>query len=126
MANVTPENSAVWFEIPVSDMKRAKAFYDTVCMTDLQVDSSGSNPMAIFPVSDMKKGTSGHLYPGKPAAAGSVSTVHLAVPAPLEEALERLKKAGGKVVSDIVSIPPGRFAYCVDPDGNSISLFVHN
>ena len=126
MANVTPENSAVWFEIPVSDMKLAKAFYDTICMTDLQVDSSGPNPMAIFPVSDMKKGTSGHLYPGKPAAGGTGSTVHLAVPAPLEEALERLKKAGGKVVSDIVSIPPGRFAYCVDPDGNSIGLFVHN
>ena len=126
MANVTPENSAVWFEIPVSDMKRAKAFYDTVCMTDLQVDSSGPNPMAIFPVSDMKKGTSGHLYPGKPAAGGSGSTVHLAVPAPLEESLERLKKAGGKVVSDIVSIPPGRFAYCLDLDGNSIGLFVHS
>ena len=50
MANVTPENSAVWFEIPVSDMKRAKAFYDTVCMTDLQVDSSGPNPMASISV----------------------------------------------------------------------------
>jgi predicted enzyme related to lactoylglutathione lyase len=24
----TPPNAAVWFEIPVSDMKRAKAFYE--------------------------------------------------------------------------------------------------
>ena len=30
MANVTPDNAAVWFEIPVTDMKRAKAFYDAV------------------------------------------------------------------------------------------------
>jgi predicted enzyme related to lactoylglutathione lyase len=126
MANVTPENSAVWFEIPVTDMKRAKAFYDTVCQTELQEDNTGPNPMAIFPVSDMQKGTSGHLYPGKPASGGSGNTVHLSVPAPLEESLERLKKAGGKVVSDIVTIPPGRFAYCLDPDGNSIGLFVHN
>jgi predicted enzyme related to lactoylglutathione lyase len=126
MANVTPQNSVVWFEIPVTDIKRSKAFYDAVCRTELQEDNTGPNPMAIFPVSDMKAGTSGHLYPGKPAANGSGSTVHLSVPAPLEDSLERLKKAGGKVVSDIVTIPPGRFAYCLDPDGNSIGLFVHN
>jgi predicted enzyme related to lactoylglutathione lyase len=28
-----------------------------------------------------------------------------------------------KVVSPIVEIPAGRFAYCLDPDGNSIGLF---
>jgi hypothetical protein len=123
MAKVTPENSVVWFEIPVSDMKRAKSFYDAVLMTDLQEDNTGPNPMAIFPIKDMKVGNSGHLYPGKPAASGSGNTVHLAAPAPLEDSLERLKKAGGKVVSPIVTIPPGRFAYCLDPDGNSIGLF---
>jgi len=126
MANVTPENSVVWFEIPVTDMKRAKAFYDAVFKTDLQEDNTGPNPMAVFPVADMKKGNSGHLYPGKPPSNGSGSTIHLATPAPLEDSLERLKKAGGKVVSDIATIPPGRFAYCLDPDGNSIGLFVHN
>ena len=126
MANVTPDNSVVWFEIPVTDMKRAKAFYDAVFLTELQEDSTGPNPMATFPVMDMKSGTSGHLYPGKPAPGGSGNTVHLAAPAPLEDSLERVKKNGGKVVSPIVSIPPGRFAYCLDPDGNSIGVFVHN
>ena len=126
MPNVTPQNSFVWFEIPVTDMKRSKAFYDAVFLTDLQEDNTGPNPMAIFPVADMKTGNSGHLYPGKPASGGSGSTVHLAAPKPLEDSLERLKKAGGKVISDIVAIPPGRFAYCLDPDGNSIGLFVHN
>ena len=125
MANITPANSAVWFEIPVTDMKRATDFYNTVCLTELKRDDTGPNPMAIFPVSDMQAGTSGHLYPGKPAR-GSGSTVHLAVPAPLEDALGRVKQAGGKVVSEIVTIPPGRFAYCEDLDGNSIGLFVHS
>ena len=67
MANVTPENAVVWFEIPVTDMKRGKAFYDAVFKTELQEDNTGPNPMAIFPVKDMKVGNSGHLYPGKPA-----------------------------------------------------------
>ncbi|MEM7024510.1 MAG: VOC family protein, partial [Pseudomonadota bacterium] len=58
-----------------------------------------------------------------PAADGAGPTVHLASPDQLENALERVKEAGGKVVSDIVSIPVGRFAYCLDPDGNSIGIF---
>ena len=126
MANVTPEHSIVWFEIPVTDMKRSKAFYDTVFKTSLVEDNTGPNPMAMFPVADMKVGNSGHLYPGKPAAGGAGNTLHLLAPAPLEESIERLKKAGGKVVSPIVTIPPGRFAYCQDLDGNSIGLFTRN
>ena len=30
MANVTPDNSVVWFEIPVTDMKRARACCESV------------------------------------------------------------------------------------------------
>ncbi|KAB2858733.1 MAG: VOC family protein, partial [Bauldia sp.] len=51
------------------------------------------------------------------------NTIHLASPHPLEEAIERVRTNGGKVVSDIVTIPAGRFAYCLDPDGNSFGLF---
>jgi predicted enzyme related to lactoylglutathione lyase len=122
MANVIPDNSVVWFEIPGTDMKRAMSFYSTVLRTELKEDNTGPNPMAIFPIKDNAKGNSGHLYPGKPAADGG-NTIHLAAPAPLEEALERVGKSGGKVVSPIVTLPAGRFAYCQDPDGNSIGLF---
>ena len=41
----------------------------------------------------------------------------------VEAALERVKNAGGEVVSDVIWIPAGRFAYCLDPDGNSIGVF---
>lgn len=123
MANVTPDNSVVWFEIPVTDMKRAMSFYSNVLKTELTEDNTGPNAMAVFPIKDMGNGRSGHLYPGKPSAAGSGNTVHLAAPAPLEDAMERVTKNGGKVVSPVVTIPAGRFAYCLDPDGNSIGLF---
>jgi hypothetical protein len=122
MANVVPNDAMVWFEIPVTDMSRAKAFYDTVLKTDLQVDETGPNPMATFPVAEPTKGRAGHLYPGEPAA-GKGNTVHLAAPEPLEDSLARVGEAGGKVLSPIVTIPAGRFAYCLDPDGNSIGLF---
>jgi uncharacterized protein len=122
MPKFTPADAAVWFEIPVTDMKRAKNFYEAVLMTSLKDDDTGPNPMSLFPAKD-DSSVAGHLYPGKPSATGSGNTIHLAAPEPLEEAMERVRENGGKVVSDIVKIPPGRFAYCLDPDGNSIGLF---
>lgn len=119
---VTPDNVAVWTEIPVTDLDRAIAFYNTVLDTALTKDESGPNPMAVFPTA-APGGVAGHLYPGKPAAEGAGPTVHLACPDKLEEALERVPGAGGKVLSEVIEIPAGRFAYCLDSEGNSIGLF---
>ena len=118
----TPENFTVWAEIPVTDLDRSIAFYNRVFDTELKKDESGPNPMAMFPTSN-PAGVAGHLYPGKPAPEGAGLTIHLACPDRLEDALERVKEAGGQVISEPISIPVGRFAYCHDPDGNSIGVF---
>ena len=118
----TPDNFVVWAEIPVTDLPRATAFYSAVFETDLKLDESGPDPMAIFSTST-QKGVAGHLYPGKPAPEGTGSTIHMACPDKLEDALERVKQAGGQVVSEIFTFPPGRFAYCLDTDGNSLGIF---
>ena len=120
-----PQNSAVWFEIPVTDMARAKKFYETVLDTQLLDDDSGPNPMAMFPVEDADKGVSGHIYPGTPPKDGG-NTVHLLAPSPLSAAVERVAGVGGQVLSDPIEIPAGRFVYCKDPDGNSIGLFEYS
>ncbi len=118
-----PEHFTVWTEIPVSDLDKAIAFYNDVFKTELSlVTDMGPNPFAMFPTAS-SGGTAGHLYPGKPAENGAGPTIHLACPDTLEETMERFAKAGGEVVSDPVAIPAGRFAYAVDPDGNSIGLF---
>jgi uncharacterized protein len=122
MSTSKPTHAAVWFEIPVADLEKSKAFYGTVLQTLLEDQQMGPNVTSIFPRST-EEGVSGHLYVGKPGAAGTGNTVHLAAPAPLEAALDRVKVAGGQVVSEIVSIPAGRFAYCLDLDGNSFGLF---
>lgn len=118
----SPQNAAVWFEIPVTDLKRSKSFYEAVTRAPMTEDDTGPNPIVVFSVQDPKTGVSGHLYPGKPAR-DTGNTIHLAVPTPLEDTIERVGPAGGKVVSPIIAIPAGRFAYCQDPDGNSIGLF---
>ena len=119
-----PQHFTVWSEIPVTDMDRAMTFYSAVFNLDLKKDETGPNPMAMFPTSDMN-GIGGNLYPGKPAGDGSGPTVHFVCPDKLEDALARVKGAGGEVVSDIISIPAGRFAYCKDLDGNSIGVFAY-
>lgn len=121
MAGFNPERATIWFEIPVSDLRRGMDFYGAVLQSDLSLEEDGPNPIAVFGSSDPKQ--SGHLYPGKPSTDGSGPTVHLAVGAPIEAAMERVTENGGKVLSPVISIPAGRFAYCQDPDGNSFGLF---
>lgn len=116
------QNAAVWFEIPVKDLDRAIAFYNVVFDAALERDETGPNPMAIFPT-EPKGGVGGHLYPGHPAGAGTGPTIHLRAPDSLEATMKRVERAGGKVVSPVIEIPAGRFAYALDCDGNSIGLF---
>ena len=118
-----PDNFTVWTEIPVTDLGAAVAFYNAVTDAGLEIDDNGPNPMAMFRPKDPSGGVAGHLYPGKPAADGSGPTVHLAAPGRLEDTLERVRKAGGQVVSEPIALPVGRFAYIRDPDGNSIGVF---
>ncbi len=115
----SPKHAVAWTEIPVSDLKKAVAFYNDVFDYGLKIDDSGPNPLAML----NGAGVSGHFYPGKPAGDGSGPTIHLNVPGRLEDTTARWKKAGGTVLTDPIEIPPGRFAYALDPDGNSIGLF---
>ena len=52
------------------------------------------------------------------------NTIHLASRSPRETALGRVREHGGSVVTGLVRIAAGRFACCLDPDGNAFSLFV--
>lgn len=117
-----PPKASIWFEIPVTDMEAARRFYGAILENELSLEEDGPNPTAMFAARD--PGASGHVYPGRPAPAGTGPTVHLAVAAPLEDGLKRVTENGGQVVSPVIEIPPGRFAYCLDPDGNSFGLFV--
>jgi len=116
-----PEHAVVWTEIPVTDMDAATAFYRAAMDFEITVDTSGPNPVGMIST-EGPMGVAGHLYPGKPGK-GAGPTIHLAVPGTVEDAVARWEAAGGTRVTDTIQIPPGRFAYVEDPDGNSIGLF---
>ncbi|NBB81957.1 MAG: VOC family protein [Alphaproteobacteria bacterium] len=117
-----PDTFAVWTGIPATDPDAAMAFYAAVFQVDLETISMGPNAGAVFPTAG-GTGVSGHLYPGSPATDGRGPTEHAAVPDTLEATVERLRAAGGTVLSDPIEIPAGPFVYARAPDGNSIGLF---
>ncbi|MCU0831547.1 MAG: VOC family protein [Rhizobiaceae bacterium] len=116
-------HKVVWAEVPVTDLEKARVFYETVLGWPTELHTDGPNPLVAIG-SMAEPVVSGHLYPGTPAPRGTGNTVHFMVKGTLEDAMARVGPAGGEVVSPIVTIPAGRFAYMVDPDGNSIGLFV--
>ena len=117
----TPENAIVWFELPVSDLEGATGFYESVLQTKLIDENMGAGPVKIFPTQD-EAGAGGNLFESD-AKPSTATVIHFASPGKLEDTLARVKSSGGDVMSDIVELPAGRFAYCLDPDGNSIGVF---
>jgi len=114
----------VFTEIPVSDPERAIGFYENLLQGKLTRNDNGPNPIWMLPAENGH--AAGHLYPGQPAKDGVGMTAHFAVTGSLSEAMERVRKGGGDVVSDIVDIPIGSFFYAKDSEGNSLGLFRYN
>ena len=124
----TQAGASVWFELPATDLKRAQKFYENVL--DIKMiyceDPEMPNPMVWFCKPD-DPGAFGHLYPGKPAAVGTGSSIHMLAADPLETIMERVTAEGGQVMSPAIPIPNiGRFFYALDLDGNSVGFFNFN
>lgn len=117
-------NLPVWFEIPVSDMPRAIRFYETLFQSSLIRESGGPMDLAVFPRRDAG-GTTGCLAHGPMLTPGSDGTVvYLNADPLLDQALERVKAAGGEVLVPRTELPDdiGCFALFRDCEGNRVGL----
>lgn len=114
-----------WFEIPVSDLDRAKTFYEQIFEIDMEVNDFGKFKMAIFP----HKEVGGALVKGEaytPSADGSL--LYLDAGPDLTLVQDRVAAAGGSVVVEKRQISPEyRFmAVIMDSEGNRIVLHSDN
>lgn len=117
-----------WLEIPVNDMARAKAFYETVFefkTVDLEV---GGEVYPCFPNKN-GDGFSGALVQydfTRPGKQGPI--VYLNSYDDMEAMLARIASAGGKVLQSKQEIAPsyGYFAIFEDTEGNLLALQGHN
>jgi uncharacterized protein len=114
-----------WFEIPVSNMERAMAFYEKVFNCKLARNQMGPLDMAWFPWDDMEKGAGGTLVKHeefyKPSTDGVL--VYFSCE-DLNTELSRVEGAGGKVLVPKKEISPdvGFMALFTDCEGNRIAL----
>ena len=120
------ENSINWFEIPATDIARAKKFYETVFNIQMEEwpEMMGMK-MVGFP-SDMSSGkVSGALVQGQmhtPSKDGVV--VYLNANPSIQEIIDRIEPAGGQVVMPKTQISPeiGYMAFFIDSEQNRLAL----
>lgn len=119
------ENSLNWFEISVSDINRAKKFYETIFGIEMPVQDMMGMKMAFFPSEDMNGKVSGGLVQGpnhKPSVDGA--KIYLNGNPDLAKALGKVEAAGGKVVMPKTKISDdiGHMAFFIDTEGNNVAL----
>ena len=117
-------NALNWFEIPVTDLARAKAFYEQVLDTELiDAEDESEMEMAMFPASD---GVGGGLVKSEawqyvPSRTSSI--IYLNGGDDLGIPLSKVKAAGGKVIQEKMGIGENGFiALFVDSEGNRVGL----
>jgi uncharacterized protein len=115
-------DTLTWFEIPVANMERATTFYGAIFETTLKTDSAMPGyEMAMFP---SQGGVNGALLSGKgytPSSSGTL--VYLNGGDDLIHVLNRVEKAGGKILQQKMEIGENGFvAYIEDTEGNKVGL----
>lgn len=111
-----------WFEIPVQNFVRAKAFYEYVFQIEMPVSPMGEYTMGFFPP---RGGVSGAIVHGdgyQPSVYGS--RIYLSCNPDLQEFMDRAVEAGGRVIVPKyrISEEVGYCAFVLDSEGNSLAF----
>ena len=124
MANHQHEHAVNWFEIPVTDLPRAQAFYEALLGRPMQRMDMGGELMAMFKADDVGVGGCLVAGPNVPPPAQNGSLVYLNAKPSIDAALARVEAAGGRITTPKVQLPDdmGFFAHVVDTEGNRVGL----
>lgn len=118
-------NSINWFEIPVTDFDRAKKFYSAIYDYDMPERQMGPNRMGFFLMDLEKRGIGGAIVKGDgytPTTGGP--KIYLNAGNDLSVVLNRVEKAGGKILMAKMDIGEGLgfIAAIRDTEGNQVYL----
>jgi predicted enzyme related to lactoylglutathione lyase len=121
-------NIVTWFEIPVTDTQRAKRFYETILDIEMVNRNDGNVESVFFPYDpETVQATSGRVTGvlsktdrNSPSANGTM--IYINASPSLQTVLDRVEKAGGKIIAQKTQIPAGFIAVIIDSEGNKIGL----
>ncbi len=109
-----------WFEIPVSDVQRASAFYGEVLGADIGSMDGPNGPMTVFLSPD---GPQGAFVEGEGNAPSRTGPLLYFGSDDIDGALGRAARAGGEIVLTKTPIGPfGHIAELIDTEGNRVAL----
>lgn len=116
-------NAAVWFEIYVNDLERARAFYESLFDIELIPLPDTDGKYLMFPYYENIEGAGGSLVQsdnGKPSNTGS--RVWLSC-SDCNVQLNKVEKIGGRIIETKQDISPNEFAALIeDTEGNIVGL----
>ena len=119
-------NAIGWFEIPTSNMDRAKAFYETVFTTSIEIVEMGPFIMGWFPDIPDAPGASGSLVYHEDYTPSTNGTLiyFSSKTGDLADELSKVESAGGKVLQPktMISEEHGYMAIFLDTEGNRLAL----
>jgi predicted enzyme related to lactoylglutathione lyase len=131
LRKIDAENNVItWFEIPVLDTGRAKVFYETILDIEMQTlyIAETNEELTFFPYNpEIVQATSGRVTGvltksknAKPSIDGT--RVYINASPEIQTVLDKVAKAGGKVIVPKQQIRAGFIAIIMDTEGNSIGL----
>ncbi len=117
------KNAVNWFEIPVTEMPRAKKFYEKVFNLELSELPMPDIEMAAFPMNEGGEHSAGALIKCKGYEPSTVGTMVYFTCDDVQINIDRALKAGGEVIEPKKSIGDHGFvAHIKDTEGNKIGL----
>jgi len=122
-------NALNWFEIPATDITRAKTFYETVFDVQMESAEMMGMKMAMFPGEPGSGKASGGVAESpmhKPSQDGSV--IYLNANPSIDTVVGKIETAGGKVLMPKTKISDdiGYRAFFLDTEGNKMGLHASN
>ena len=114
-----------WFEIPVTNIQRAKIFYDAVFNVEVQIQDFGGTLVGWFPFAEGQLGASGSLIQNKAYEPSDSKGVLIYFSSEdVNNEINRVEAAGGKMIQPKTQISPdiGYMALFIDCEVNRIAL----
>ncbi|RNC87016.1 MAG: VOC family protein [Winogradskyella sp.] len=113
-----------WFEIPVNNMARAKAFYESVFDIEIQEVDFGGLKMGWFPNNNGAYGATGTLIKQDTYVPSKEGTLVYFMSNNVTNELSRVSAAGGEIYQEKTKISDehGFMGVFIDSEGNRVAL----
>jgi predicted enzyme related to lactoylglutathione lyase len=117
-------NPVAWFEIPVTDITRAKTFYDKVLNIEIQITDFSGVLMGFFPSAGEVPGATGSLVQYESYIPSHEGTLVYFSSEDVQIELDRIETAGGKIMQPKTQISEehGYMGVFEDCEGNRVAL----